>query len=84
MKNPPFKGIPGGGTHLCQLYSRHVRPHRVGRVGFLLCFGRETGIHFPQFGLQSGMVFEGTTRVYERFNSKLELDLKNCFVCALS
>ena len=31
------------------------------------------GIHFARFGLESGMVFEGTTGVYERiyrFNSK--------------
>ena len=34
----------------------------------------KTGIHFAHFGLESGMVFEGTTRVYERiyrFNSKM-------------
>ena len=33
----------------------------------------KTGIHFARFGLESGVVFEGTTRVYERiyrFNSK--------------
>ena len=33
----------------------------------------KTGIHFAHFGLESGMVFEGTTLVYERiyrFNSK--------------
>ena len=33
----------------------------------------KTGLHFAHFGLESGMVFEGTTRVYERiyrFNSK--------------
>ena len=45
-------------------------PHRVG---FLRCFGLKTGIHFAHFGLESGMVFEGITGVYERiycFNSK--------------
>ena len=33
-------------------------PHRVG---FLRRFGLKTGIHFAHFGLESGMVFEGTT-----------------------
>ena len=36
-------------------------------------FCLKTGIHFAHFGLESGMVFEGTKRVYERiyrFNSK--------------
>ena len=43
------------------------------RVGFLRCFGMKMGIHSAHFGLESGMVFEGTTGVYERiypFNSK--------------
>ena len=35
------------------------------RVGFLGLFGLKTGIHFVYFGLESGMVFEGTTVVYE-------------------
>ena len=36
-------------------------------------FGLKTGIDFAHFDLESGMVFEGTTGVYERiccFNSK--------------
>ena len=48
----------------------HVPPQRVGFLGL---FGLKTGIHFAHFGLESGMVFEGTTGVYERiyrFNSK--------------
>ena len=28
-------------------------------------FGVKTGIHFADFGLESGMVFEGTTGAYE-------------------
>ena len=43
------------------------------RVGFLRRFGLEKGMQFVHFGLESGMVFEGTTGVYERiyrFNSK--------------
>ena len=48
----------------------HASSHRVG---FLRRFGLKTSIHFAHFGLESGMVFEGTTGVYERiyrFNSK--------------
>ena len=62
-------GGGGEGTPLYKLY-RYVPPHRVG---FLRRFGLKTGIHFAHFGLESGMVFEGTTGVYERiyrFNSK--------------
>ena len=58
-----------GGIPLYKLY-RYVPPHRVG---FLCRFGLKTGIHFAHFGLESGMVFEGTTGLYERlyrFNSK--------------
>ena len=33
-------------------------PHRVG---FLRRFGLKTGTHFAHYGLESGMVFEGTT-----------------------
>ena len=44
------------------------------RVWFLGLFGLKKGIQFVQFGLESGMVFEGTTGVYEciyPFNYKL-------------
>ena len=41
---------------------------------FLDLFGLKTAtMHFDHFGLESGMVFEGTTGAYERlyrFNSK--------------
>ena len=62
-------GPGGGGTPLYKLY-RYVPSHRVG---FLRRFGLTTGIDFAHFGLESGLVFEGTTGVYERiyrFNSK--------------
>ena len=39
-----------------------MQPHRVA---FLSRFGLKTGIHFVHFGLESGMVFEGNTGVYE-------------------
>ena len=41
--------------------------------GFLRRFGLKTVIDFAHFGLESGMVYEGTTVVYQcvrRFNSK--------------
>ena len=43
---------------------RYVPPHRVG---FLRRFSLKTGIHFAHFGLQSGMVFEGTTECMNVF-----------------
>ena len=48
--------VGGGGTPLYKLY-RYVPPYRVG---FLRRFGLKTSIHFAHFGLESGMVFEGT------------------------
>ena len=41
---------------------RYVRPQRVGFFGL---FGVKTGIHFNDFRLESGVVFEGTTGKYE-------------------
>ena len=58
-----------GDTPLYKAY-RYV-PHQ--RVGFLRRFGLKTGTDFVHFGLESGMVLEGSTGVYERtycFNSK--------------
>ena len=42
----------------------NVPPHRVG---FLRRFGLKTGINFAQFGLESGMVFEGITECMNVF-----------------
>ena len=64
-----FKPGGGGGSPLYKLY-RHVPPHLVGFFGR---FGLKTGLDFAHFGLESGMVFGETTRLYERiyrFNSK--------------
>ena len=44
--------------YLSYFINRYVPPHRVG---FLRRFGLKTGIHFAHFGLESGMVIEGTT-----------------------
>ena len=49
-----------GGTPLNKPY-KYVLPNRVG---FLRLLGLKTGIDFAHFGLQSGMVFEGTMGVY--------------------
>ena len=58
-----LSGGEGGGTPLYKLY-RYVPPHRVG---FLRRFGLKTGILFAHFGLESGMVFEGTTECMNVF-----------------
>ena len=64
-----------------RIFSRGaVRPHTT-HVGMchpkgyvsLRRFCLKTGIDFAHFALESGMVFEGTTKVYDRiysFNSK--------------
>ena len=49
---------------------KYVPPQRVWSLGL---FGLKTGIHFAHFGLESGMLFEGTMGAYEHiyhFNSK--------------
>ena len=54
-------------------YINHIGMCRPYRVGFLRRFGLKTGIDFADFGLESGMVSEGATGVYERIyrcNSK--------------
>ena len=51
-----------GVTPLYKSY-RYVPPRRVG---FLRRFGLKTGIHFAHFSLESGMIFEGTTGMYEK------------------
>ena len=66
-KTLSFTVVPGGVLP----YISYIVPPR--RVGFRRRFGLKTGIHFAHFGLESGIVFEGTTGVYEgiyRFNSK--------------
>ena len=54
---PPPRVLP-----LCKPY-RYVPPQRVG---FLPRFGLKTSIDFAHFGLESGLIFKGTTGVYER------------------
>ena len=58
---------PRGGTPLYKPYG-YVPLHRVGG---LRRFGLKTGIHFAHFGLEWGVVFEGTqVGVYERTRFK--------------
>ena len=64
---PFWRGVRGESfKKKCPGDSRYV-PLR--RAGFLRRFGVNRGIDFAQFGLESGMVFEGTTGMYERFDS---------------
>ena len=57
----------GGGTLLYKPH-RYVPCRHIGyRVGFLCRFGLKTGIHFAHFGLESVMVFEGTTECMNAF-----------------
>ena len=63
-----FRFMPGG--VLPYISHKGMPAHRVG---VFRRFGLKTGINFAHFGLESGMVFEGTTGVYERiyrFNFK--------------
>ena len=67
---PPARG--GGVLPYIRTYKpyRYVPPQRVR---FLDLFGLKTAMHFAYSGLESGMVFEGTTGEYERnycFSSK--------------
>ena len=52
---------PGGGTPFYKPY-RYVPPQRVWVLGR---FDLKTGIDFAYFGLELGMVFEGTLGVYK-------------------
>ena len=45
------------------------------RVWFFLRFGLKTGIDFAHFGLESGMVYEETKHVYDRFVNKKEREI---------
>ena len=72
----------GGGTPLYKLY-RYVPPQRVW---FLSRFGLKTGIDFDHYGLESGMVFDGTTGAYKRiclFNFKCILEKEKYPKCII-
>ena len=82
----------GGGGVL--LYINHILRYVPSQgVWFLCLYGLKMGIDFAHFGLESGMVFGGTTGMYERIIlsfqfqmnkkereiCKFKLDLKNFF-----
>ena len=84
--------VPGRGGVL--LYINHILRYVPPQgVWFLCLYGLKMGIDFAHFGLESGMVFGGTTGMYERIilsfqfqmNKKereiceFKLDLKNFF-----
>ena len=52
-------------------------PHRVG---FLRRFGLKMGIRFAHFGLESGIVFDGTTGD-ERTSSQFQMSKKEREIC---
>ena len=65
----------GGGRGGVLPYKSHIGlcppPPPTPWVGFLCHFGVKTGIDFVHFGLELGVVFEGTTGMYHYpFNSK--------------
>ena len=60
----PVTRCPGGGGAPLYKPYRYVPPNRVG---FLRRFGLKTDIHFAHFGLESGMVLEGTTECMNVF-----------------
>ena len=70
LPGPGGGGGGGGGGGLPSISYIGMRRHWVG---FLRRLGLKTGLHFTDFDLKSGWVFERTTGVYEhfcRFNSK--------------
>ena len=69
-------GGGGRGAGVTQLYELRSIMLLISYIGMCCPIGCRVGsgrVHFAHFGLESRMVFEGTTRVYEsiyRFNSK--------------
>ena len=66
---------PGAGGSILYKPYRYVPPQRVWK----------TGTHFAHFGLESGMVLERNTGMYERNYRICEFEvlLEKFFVCAL-
>ena len=62
-KSCTFSSPAGGGI---LPYISYIGMRRPIGVGFFRLFGLKTGIVFAHFGLESGVVLEGTTGVYER------------------
>ena len=62
-----MKHTPGGGGGWVLPYIRPYGYVSPRREGFLGRFGLKTDIHFAHFGLELGMVFEGTTECINVF-----------------
>ena len=62
---------PAGGTPL-------YKPSAAPKGKVFAPFGLKTGIHFSHSGLELGMVFEGTTGVYERIR-KSNIRIRSVF-----
>jgi len=90
--------VSGEGEVLLYIIINHILRYVPPQgVWFLCLFGLKMGINFVHFGLELGMVFEGTTGVYEHIIlsfqfqmikkekeiCKFQMDLKN-FVCLRS
>ena len=54
-------------------------PRRAGYLRRVCLKTGVTGVHFAHFGLDSGMVFEGLTGVYEMNEKKRNLRIRNGF-----
>ena len=65
--------VLGGGVlpYISQIL--YVPPRRAGYLGRVCLKTGVTGVHFAHFGLDSGMVFEGLTGVYEMNEKKEKL-----------
>ena len=61
-----FRFLNHPGSYKPYTFFRYVPPHRLG---FLRRFGLKMGVHFAHFGLESGMVFEGTTEFMKTYLS---------------
>ena len=55
-------------------------PERVGFSILLHCFGLKKGIDFAQFGLESGVVFEGTTGVFMYLSFQFHMNKKKSVI----
>ena len=65
-QNEPLHPGGGGRREGVLPYISHIG-NVCNRVGFLRRFGLKMGIHFVHFGLESGMVLEGTKECMDVF-----------------
>ena len=87
---PPGLLVKTGQERPCKPF-RFVPPQRVG---FLRRFDPKTGMDFAHFGLESGMVYEGTVSMCSSFQFQMnkkesvmcefEMDFKKSFCCGFN